>query len=71
MYQHVVPMKQCSTLIIKVNINGEDEEMTAGDADEISLNSLNPAFLREVLPEFDVRQAVVEDLLRIALLLNK
>lgn len=64
-------MKQSSTLIIKVNINGEEEEMTVGDADEIPLNSLNPAFLREVLPEFDVRQAVVEDILRAALLLNK
>lgn len=64
-------MKQCSTLIIKVDIYGEDGEMKAEDADEIVLNGLNPAFLHEVLPEFDVRQAVVEDLLRKALLLNR
>lgn len=64
-------MKQCSTLIVKVNINGEEDEITAEDADEISFSSLNPTFLREILPEIDVRQAVVEDILSTFLIRNK
>ena len=57
-------MKHCSTLIIQVNIGGEESEMAIEDPDGFLLISEFDNLVREIMPETDVRDCIVEQLLR-------
>jgi hypothetical protein len=57
-------MKHCSTLIIQVNIGGEESEMAIEDPDDFLLISEFDNLVREIMPETDVRDCIVEQLLR-------
>lgn len=57
-------MKQCSTLIVRINLNGEDGEMSIEEADEAFSTNSAKDFLSKILPEYDVRQEIVDAIFR-------